>query len=69
MKTSDVKKEMLRYNDGRPFISITELANMLHVGRDSARALVAGLPFIPQGRRKDYLVSDVAERLSERRRI
>ena len=61
-----VKKALMAWNDERPFISISELAKALHVGRDSARATVAGLGYIKHGQRKDYLVDAVAERLVER---
>lgn len=64
-KTS-VKKALMAWNNDRPFISVGELAKALHVGRDSARATVAGLGYIKHGHRKDYLVDAVAERLVER---
>lgn len=69
MTKTDVKRDLLNYNNGRPFVSVTELASALHIGKDSARRWVEGLDYIRQGKRKDYLVEDVAARLAESRRV
>ena len=69
MTKVDVKKELMRFNEGRPFISLTDIARAMHIGRDSARSWVDGLEYIQQGRRKDYLIEDVAERLAASRRV
>ena len=66
MTATQIKKELLRWNEGRPFISVSELAHALKIGRDSARSIVAGLSYLKNGNRKDYLVESVAERLAER---
>ena len=62
---TEIKKALLMWNGNRPFISITEIARSLKIGRDKARELVSGLGYIENGRRKDYLVDAVAERLYE----
>ena len=67
MTKSAIKKELLEWNKGRPFISITEIASALKLGKDAARATVAGLEYVRHGQRKDYLVDDVAQRLAEKR--
>lgn len=68
MNKTSIKRSILDYTGGAPFVSVSSLAKMLGVGRDSTRALLQGLPYIPQGRRKDYLVDDVAERLADLKR-
>lgn len=63
---TEIKKALMTWNENRPFMSVSDISESMHIGRDSARNLVSGLPYIPNGRRKDYLVEDIAERLSER---
>lgn len=69
MDSTSIKKNVLRYTDNSPFISVTQFASMLHIGRDSARTMLAGLEYVQNGRRKDYFVDDVARLLNERKAI
>ena len=69
MTKTEIKKDLTKWNSGRPFISITDLARVLHIGRDKARRMVAGLEYYEQGNRKDYLIEDIAERISRERKI
>lgn len=66
MKKSTVKEGLMMYTGKRPFISLTEIAKALHLGKDSTRDLVNGLAYVKNGKRKDYLVEDVATRIAER---
>ena len=66
MTKTQVKKELLDWTGGRPFISLTELCGAMHIGKDRARTIVSGLSYFSTGRRKDFLVEDVAKRISER---
>ena len=68
MTKSEVKKEFLEWNGGRPFISLSEICKAMHIGKDRARAIVSGLSYFSSGRRKDFLVEDVARRIAEEAR-
>ena len=65
MTKSKVKKELLTCTKGRPFISLSEICRVMHVGKDRAHTIVAGLSYFSTGRRKDFLVEDVARRIAE----
>lgn len=65
MTTKQVKRELLEWNGRRPFISLTEICKAMHVGKDRARAIVTGLDYFRNGKRKDFLVEDVARRIAE----
>lgn len=67
MTKSQIKADLMKYTEGRPFISITELRKVMHIGKDGASNMVSGLCFIKNGNRKDYLIEDIAERLCERK--
>lgn len=66
MDKKHIKEELMKHTDTRPFISQTELAKALHLGKDSTRTLVSGLAYLKNGKRKDYLIEDVAARLADR---
>lgn len=66
MEKTQIKDELMKYTGKRPFISQTELAKVLHIGKDSARELVNGLAYYVNGKRKDFLIDDVAERIYEK---
>ena len=61
-------KRQLESATGKSFLNISEVARCLGSGQDYAKELLAGLDYLPSGREKRYLVSDVAERIAERRR-
>ena len=65
MTKSEVKREFLAWTEGRPFISLPEICKAMHIGRDRARSIVSGLNYFSSGRRKDFLVDDVARRIAE----
>lgn len=59
--------------NGSPFISVNELSRVLRISKhdtpDGLPSLLRDLDFLPQGRARRYLVTDIAERLMERRRV
>ena len=67
MNKKQIKEELMKFTEGRPFISLTEIRKAMHVGKDGASAMVRGLYYIKNGNRKDYLVEDLAERLCEKK--
>ena len=67
MTKTEIKKEMLTYTDGAPFISIKDYARMMRIGKDAARAELSGIEYIVRGKRKDYLIEDIANKLASRK--
>ena len=67
MTKTDVKRQ-LESATGKSFLCISEIARCLGMGRDHTRSLLAGLNYLPSGREKRSLISDVAERIAEKRR-
>lgn len=65
--TKTAIKRQLESATGKSFLNISEVARCLGMGQDHTKALLAGLDYLPSGREKRYLVSDVAERIAERR--
>lgn len=65
MVKTDVKKA-LEASCGSQFINVSGIAVALGKSRDYARNLVHGLDYLPDGRAKNYLVSDVADRIMKR---
>ena len=63
----DIKRQ-LESATGKSFLCISEIARCLGMGKDHTRTLLAGLDYLPSGREKRYLISDVAERIAEKRR-
>lgn len=59
----DIKKE---YGS---FVNLSNVAEYLRCGRDSARALVDGLDYYNSGRAKLYFAGDVADRIMQQRGI
>lgn len=51
------------------FVNVTEVAEFLKVHRGTARQILAGLPYLENGKEKNYFARDVADRLVERKRI
>lgn len=60
----DIKKET-----GTTWPSISQIAEYMGIGRDSARDLVQGLDCFPTGKSKKYLANDVADRILARRTV
>lgn len=50
-------------------MSISAIAKAMHMSRDSAAAILSGLPYDPRGKAKMYYVDDVATVLAERRML
>lgn len=69
MTKTQIKKELLAYTGRSPFISVSDLAKALHIGRDRARTIVTGLEYIPHGSRKDYLIDEVAQHIVSEARV
>lgn len=53
----------------RPLVCVSEIAQRIGIDRGTARELIAGLEFIPIGKKKLYSAEDVTARLMERRKI
>lgn len=51
------------------FLSVTQVAEILGIDRGTARGILHGLAFVPLGKKKLYHVSDIAERLNERKQV
>lgn len=64
---TDIKRQ-LETATGKSFLCISEIARCLGMGQEHTRTLLMGLDYLPSGREKRYLISDVAERIAERRR-
>ena len=73
MDKKTIVSQLKEATNGSPFISINELARILRISKhdtpDGLPSLLRDLEYIPQGRAKRYLVTDVATRLMERRRV
>lgn len=67
MTKTDIKRQ-LEAASGKSFLCISEIARHLGMGQDNVRSLLAGVDYLPSGREKRYLISDVAERIADRRR-
>lgn len=50
------------------FVKVGEVAKYLRVDRGTARAILHGTPYLPNGRAKLYHASDVARAITERSR-
>lgn len=50
------------------FVRVGEVADYLRIDRSTARAILYGTPFLPNGRAKLYHVADVARAITERSR-
>lgn len=68
MTKTEIKRQ-LEAATGKSFLCVSEIARCLGMGQDNTRALLAGLDYLPSGREKRYLISDVAERIAERKRV
>lgn len=51
---------------GKQFLSVTEIANIIGIDRGTARQILQGVPYQPFGKKKLYAVADVAEVLYRR---
>lgn len=68
MTKTTIKRDILDYTGGAPFIHTSQVATMLRIGRDAARALLADMEYIQVGNRKDYAVDDLAAKLASIKR-
>lgn len=53
----------------KAFLNVSEIAKKMGTGRDAAARLVAGLPYIRDGRSKRYFSGDVAEEIVRRQML
>lgn len=67
MTKTDIKRQ-LEAASGKSFLCVSEIARHMGMGRGSVVILLEGLDYVPSGREKRYLISDVAERIADRRR-
>ena len=51
------------------FVNVTEVARYLRVDRGTARAILHGTPYLPNGRAKLYHTSDVATAITKRSKV
>lgn len=69
MNKRELIKSMKEYRGGRGFICISDLAKYREISQEKAAKLVMDLPFIREGKRRDYQIEDVAEVIFERKEI
>jgi len=55
------------FGDKAKFLSITEIAEIMNLDRGTVRQILHGVSFIPVGKKKLYLTTDVAEVLYRRK--
>ena len=67
MTKTDIKRQ-LEAVSGKSFLCVSEIARHMGMGRGIVVNLQEGLDSVPSGREKRYLISDVAERIADRRR-
>lgn len=53
--------------DGAALLNIAEIAKYLGVCRDTARIFLKGIEYLPVGKEKKYLVTDIAKKIYENR--
>ena len=53
----------------KAFLNVSEIAKKMGTGRDAAARLVAGLPYIPDGKSRRYFAGDVAEEILRRQML
>lgn len=62
------KQDLIRsFSKQGEFLCINEIAEAMNIDRGTARSLLYGLAYIPIGRKKLYHISDIADRIMERR--
>ena len=49
------------FGKDRQFLTISDISRTMNLDRGTVRQLVKGLPYIPIGRKKLFLATDVAE--------
>lgn len=49
--------------------TISQIAKYMGKGRDQVRELIAGLEYYQNGRKKQYFVNDVVDRIREHRAV
>ena len=64
MNKQDIRRGLERYGD---FLTISDVAGFLGVYRGTARGILSGLEYIPNGRSKLYHREDVAEAIYRRK--
>lgn len=67
MTKSTIKAELLRWNEDRPFMSITDVSKALGCGADNARKMLQGLSYLKLGKRKAFLIDDIAAAFADRK--
>ena len=65
MNRQDLIRSFGKYGE---FLCINEIAEVMNIDRGTARGLLYGLPHIPLGRKKLYHISDIADRIMERKK-
>lgn len=65
MNRQSVRRSLERYGD---FLNVNTVAECLGIHRCTARQMLAGLEYIPNGREKLFHKDDVLDRIMERRR-
>lgn len=65
MMKNEVRKSFEKHGE---FLCINEIAEVMNIDRGTARGLLYGLPHIPLGRKKLYHISDIADRIMERKK-
>ena len=68
MNKQDIIRDIKR-ETGTTWPSISQIAQYMGIGRDSARELVYGLECFETGKSKKYLANDIAERILARRTV
>ena len=64
MNKQDIKRSIEQKYGA--FVNVTEVAEYLKVDRGTARGVLNGLAYLPNGREKQYFTGDVADRIMER---
>lgn len=62
MTKHELRRSFERHGD---FLNVSQVAECMGIDRGTARQMLAGLSYIPCGRKKLYHVDDISERLME----
>ncbi len=68
MDRQKLRRDIERYGGGA-FINVTQVASMMGVDRGTARAVLRGIEYIPNGKEKLYHKEDVLDALMGRRSL
>jgi len=69
MDKKQIIKSMQDFRGGREFICVAHLAEYREISERKAAKLVETLPYIREGRRRDYQITDVVERMLDQREL